>query len=570
MIRHKKLKIRHAVSCSIIAIIGCIAQRFAVAATDNLSIPANNDIASSLASGSYATGTQGAPPFGSSVQLGNLGSAVAGLQDSDLAEILPVQGLAIIPSIGVQQEFTTTNYGYYSNTNLNNSSRRPSFVTILSPAILVNDQTRTVSAIVNYSPYIQLYDGRAYQDRIQQSLNAAVDAALVPGSINLALRGYITEQPTYGGLNPGGSQLLGPNNRTLTQSYSIEPSYRHFFDETGTLSVAYLLGITRQSGNNTFVPNNSLPYFTNANLLSQTESADFLTVPIFRRFEDRPSISASEDTGSGILNNAHQYFLSNTVRYAALYHVVLTGSGGYENIQYQGIPPVRIRDATWSVGIDYTPAENASFVARYQHLYGYNAPYMRVELPLTARTSLAASYSDQLTTPQQQIGANVANSSLNPFGLPVGVAGGSPVLLTNQTLGVQSNLQRQQTFSISTMTTYSRDSIGFSIIRAQDKVVAVSPGLGGFSQTSISGSVSYNHQLTDLSNISAYANYTKYQSLTAINQSPSTYAASINYTQELSPSLYGNAEYILSNQNFGGFGATNIQNTVIVGIQKTF
>ena len=541
-----------------------LSQRFAVAATGI------SGSTSSAPSVFPSSNLQAAPPFGTSVQLGSFESSLAELESSSLAEILPQQGLTITPSIGVQEEFTTGNGGYFSNANFGYSSRGPSFITVLTPSLLVTDQTRTINAVVNYSPYIQLYDGRAYEDTIQQSLNALVDATLVPGSIHLQLRGYITEQATAGGLNPGGSELLGPHNRTTTQSYSIEPSYHHFFVGIGTLNVAYLFGVTRQSGNNAYVANNTLPYFSNANLVSQTESADFLSVPIFRRFEDEPRISFTNDTGTGILNDAHQYFVSDTVRYAILHNLLLIGSGGYEDIRYQGIPPILIRGATWSIGLDYTPAVNTSIVARYQHLYGYNAPYIRANFPLTGRTSVAASYTDVLTTPQQQIGANVAGSSLNSLGLPVGTTTGLPVLLSNQTLSVQSNLQRQQVISISTTTVYARDSVSFSVARDQEKVVAVTPGLAGFSQTGISASVNYNHQLTEVSSISAYVNYSKYQSIAVGNRNSSTYAASINYIRQFSPSLYGNAQYIVTNQNLGGFGAANLQNTVIVGIQKTF
>jgi uncharacterized protein (PEP-CTERM system associated) len=565
MIRLKKVLLKRTIYPSLMFFAMYAAQRSAVAAIGSLSSASNE--AGTLSSISNA---QGAPPFGSSVQLGNFGSSIGEMLDSNLGGTLAAQGLTVTPSIGVQEEFTTANLGYYPNSNLGYSSQRSSFITVLTPALLINDQTRTVNAVVNYSPYIQLYDGRAYEDTLQQSLNAFVDVAVVPGSVNLGLRGYVTEQATAGGLNPGGSELLGPNNRTMTQSYSVEPSYHHFFPSAGTLDVAYLLGITRQSGNSAFLSNTSSPYFRNANLVSQTESANFLTVPIFRRFEDEPKISATEDIGTGILNDAHQYFINNTIRYAIIRDLILTGSGGYEDIKYQGFPPVVIQDGTWSVGFDYTPNASASIVARYQHLYGYDSPYIRANFLLTARTSLAASFTDELTTPQQQIGANVAGSSLNSFGIPIGATSGLPVILSNQTLSVQSNLQRQQIFSISTTTTYARNSISFSVIREQVKSIAVSPGLIGFSQNGLSASINYTHQLTEASSLSAYINYSKFQSVAVSNQNPSTYAAAINYIRQFSPSLYGNAEYIITNQNVGGFGSTNLQNTVIVGIQKTF
>jgi uncharacterized protein (PEP-CTERM system associated) len=558
MIRFRNLLRRGTAYSSILSLIIVFIQGSAAAASNGAAISTS----AADATAPFVSTTQGAPPFGTSTQLGNFGGAIAQMQS--VLPTLNTQGLTVTPSIGLQEEFTNQNFGYFSN------QQRANFVTLINPSLLVNDQRPNLNIVANYSPYIQLYDGHAYDDTIQQALNAMVDAALVPGSVNLTLRGYITEQATSGGLNPGGSVLLGPANRTMTQSYSIEPSYHHFFLGTGTLDVAYVFGVTRQNGNTAFFPNTSSPYFRNSNFLYQTITANFLTVPLFRRFDDEPTVSATQDIGTGVLNNAHQYFISNAVRYAVTRHAIVIVSGGYEDIKYQGIPPTRIRDATWSVGANLTPTKNSSIVVRYQHLYGYNAPYARANFPLTARTNIAVSYSDELTTPQQQIGSSLVGSSLNPFGIPIGLTSGMPVSLTNQTLSVQSSLQRQQVFSVSTTTVYARDTIGFSVLRQQEQLVAVTPGLTGFSQSGISGSINYTHQLTALSSLSAYLNFSKYHSIGVGNQNPSTYAAAINYTTQLSPSLYANAEYIVTDQNVTGFGATGLQNSVIVGIQKTF
>ena len=565
-------KLGHGAAYSSLFLLTVVLAQNATAATSSSDIAGSG--AGNLASSADTTmpsisDTQGPPPFGSSVQLGNFSGLITQTENTLAGLPLP-EGLVVTPSIGLQEEFTTSNFGY--------SGQQPTFVTLIRPGLLVSDQTRTTTAVLNYSPYIELYDGRAYEDSIQQSLNGSLDIALVPGSVSLALRGYVTAQATSGGVNPGGTLLLGPNDRTTTQSYSIEPSYHHYFDGLGTFDAAYVLGVTRQNGSNAFLPNSSVPYFNNGNYVSQTETASFLSVPIFLRFDDEPSVSFSEYKGTGVLNDAHQYFVSDSLRYAVIRNYLLTGSVGYEDVQYQGIPPTRIQDPTWSVGVDITPAENASLVARYQHLYGFNAPYIIASFPLTQRTSLAASYTDTLATPQQQIGANVAGSSVNALGVPVGTTSGLPVVLTNQTLALQSSLQRDTVFSVSTNTVYSRDSIGFSIIRDQQTLVSVSPGNSGFSQSSISGTINYTHQLTSLSNISTYFNFSRIHSPVVSNSNNSTYAASISYTRQLTPSLFWNAQYIVSNQQVGGFGnvygygygSSNIQNSVIIGIQKTF
>lgn len=529
---------------------------------------ASSDIASETAP--FVSNTQGAPPFGTSVQLGNLSSAIAGIESATAIPAFASQGITVTPSIGVQEQFIT-------GASQNGNSQGADFVTSIRPGLLVAGQTPHVDVVFDYDPQIQIYSNHSNGTRIDQSLNAAVDAALIPGALNLALRGYATTQATSGGLTPGGYTLLGRNNTTLTQSYSVEPSFQHFFSGAGTLDLAYILGITRRNGDTAFLPNTSLPYFQNGNLTSQTEAARFTTVPIFLRFDDVPSITMTEDTGTGVLNDAHQYFFENTVRYALTRHALLTASGGYEDLRYAGIPPTRIDDAIWSIGVDLTPVENGSIIIRYQHRYGFNAPYFVAIYPITTRTTLAANYVDELTTQQQQIGANVAGSSLNSFGLPISGINGVPVMLTNQALSIQSGLQRQSVMSFSSTTRFLRDSIVFSLLRENEKLVAAAPGYAGFSQNSLSGTVNYTHQLSEAAEFSAYLDYTRADSVALGAGTTSTYAAAFTYNYQFDPSLSGYAQYLLTNQNlygFGrnlnGFGRTSLRNSVIVGVEKTF
>lgn len=530
----------------------------------------SNNVAAETAP--FVTNTQGTAPFGTSVQLGNIGSVFSGIQNAFAPPSFASQGITITPSLGAQEQFITGTYQ-------NGGGRNSEFVTSIRPGLLVAGERPNLTVAVNYDPQIQIYSNHNYGNTISQSLNAAVDAALIPGALNLALRGYATTQSTIGGLAPGGYTVLGNNNTTLTQSYSVEPSFQHYFSGAGTLDLAYVLGITRQSGNTAYLPNTSLPYFQNGNFTSQTEDATFTTVPIFYRFDDIPSVSMTEDTGTGVLNSAHQYFYDNMVRYALTRHALLTASGGYEDIYYSGIPPVRIQDATWSIGFQLTPAENASIIFQYQHRYGFNAPYFAAIYPITARTTLAASYTDELGTQQQQLGQGVAASSVNSFGLPVSGVSGVPVLLTNQALSVQSSLQRQSTLAFSSTTTYSRDSISFSVLRQSQKLVATAPGFAGFSQSSLSGNVDYTHQLSEVASFSTYLNYTRTNSIALGAGTTSSYAASFTYGYQFSPSLSGYAQYLLTNQDFIGYGnqylnngnnGTSLQNSIIVGIQKTF
>jgi uncharacterized protein (PEP-CTERM system associated) len=507
--------------------------------------------------------TQGAPPFSNAVRLGDVNQAFATSSTASGVQAGLQPGLLITPSIGLQEDFTTAGLQY-------GGKSRDDLITSITPGLLVTGQTRHSDLVLNYQPSFNLYAEQSNQNNISQNLNAAINIGLIPDDLKLSLRGYVTDQATAGGVNPAGVPQLSNQNTTTTQSYSIEPSYKHLFTAVGTLNLDYLFSYTSQTGNAAFLQNGSAPYFQSGNDIAQSETASFTTVPLFTRFDDTPRISTTEDTGTGVLSQAHQYFIDDTLRYGLTRHAILSLRGGYEDIQYSGLPPVKIRDATWSIGVNVQPDARSDIDLRFRHLYGFNAPFLQATYALTARTILAASYSDILSTQQQGIGNNVAGSSLTPLGVPVSGAGGSPVLLSNQLLSVQSSLQRQSVFSLSSTTTWIRDSVSLSVQDNRQKLVAISPGETGFSQSGLSVAVSYSHQLSEAATASLYANYGRLNSAGFGAQSTDTYGFSASFGYRLSPSLTANAEYIFSNQNASGFGGTNPQNSLIIGLQKTF
>ncbi|MDD2877132.1 MAG: hypothetical protein PHT60_06015 [Acidiphilium sp.] len=503
----------------------------------------------------------GAPPFGTAVRLGDAG-AILNPSSGAATGLGQAPFLNIVPSIGVSEQFVTGSYG-------DNGQGGHEFVTSINPALLINGATPRANFTLNYNPSIQFYSNQSQNNGVNQSLNASIDATLLPQSVTVEARAYATEQATSGGLPPGGTSIYNNNNTTLTQSYSITPQFNDVF-RLGTLDLQYSAQYTQQSGNAAFLPNAASPYFQTGDVFAQTEAGSFTTVPFFERFDDTPSFSATEDVGTGVLSGAHQYFVKNTLRYALMPHVVLSGSGGYEDIAYSGIPPTLIRDATWSVGVRVKFPEDGLLVARFQHLYGFNSPYVRFEYALTARTTLAASYSETLSTQQQGIGLGVASSRVNSIGLPIGGISGQPVLLANQSLSVQSGLTRNKQLSAALTTQFTRDTVSLSFQAYQDTLVATAPGLVGFSQKSASLSISESHQLSPRTNAVFYLNYGRTQSPALGVSTTSTYGTSAAVTYRVSPTLYANAQYSLTNQAYTGFGNQGVQNIFTVGIQKTF
>ncbi|OYV63704.1 MAG: hypothetical protein B7X01_00080 [Acidiphilium sp. 21-62-4] len=544
------------------------AQDAAGAVSPEASLPSNADTQPQSAGL-----TQGAPPFSNAVRLGDVNQAFATSSTANGVQPGLQPGLLITPSIGLQEDFTTAGLQY-------GGKSRNDLITSITPGLLVTGQTRHSDLVLNYQPSFNLYAEQSNQNNISQNLNAAINIGIIPNDLKLSLRGYVTDQATAGGVNPAGVPQLSNQNTTTTQSYSIEPSYKHLFTAVGTLNLDYLCSYTSQTGNAAFLQNGGAPYFQSGNDIAQSETASFTTVPLFTRFDDTPRISTTEDTGTGVLSQAHQYFIDDTLRYGLTRHAILSLRGGYEDIQYSGLPPVKIRDATWSIGTTIRFPEGGVLKARYQHMYGFNSPYIRFDYQLTARTTLAESYSEVLSTQQQGVGLGVASSSVNSVGLPVGGLSGQPVLLTNQSLSVQSGLTKNKQLSASLTTQFARDVVSVSLQAYQDTLVATSPGLAGFSQKSASISLSESHELSERLNALFYLNYGRTSSPALGASTTSTYGASAALTYRVSPTLYANTQISVTNQGYNsfggggvgysGYGNNGVETIFTVGIQKTF
>jgi uncharacterized protein (PEP-CTERM system associated) len=508
------------------------------------------------------TETQGAPPFSTSLSLGDVPDAVA--QSLPVLQAQLQKGLIITPSIGIQEDLTNSNFTSSSKNSLD-------LITTIRPGLFLEDNvTPSDNIILNYQPRISLYAEQSGQNQIAQSLNAAGDLALVPNSLTVSTRGYATEQPTIGGVNSGGTNLLSPNDTTTTQSYSVSPTYLHSFDGIGTLDINYLLSYTRETGNAAHLSTSSEPFFNSGNVTAQTETASFHTAPIYERFDDIISSSTTEDIGTGVLNNAHQYFFDDTIRYALFQHFILSGTGGYEDLSYAGLPPITVRDAIWNVEVNVQPSSATNIDLKYQHMYGFNAPFLLASYALTARTTLTANYSESLGSQQQSISSGVSGSSVNTIGQSVSSTSGTPVQLSNQLLSQQSNLQRLTIFAISSTTTWSRDTLSISFLHQDEKLVAVAPGFVGFSQNSSSGNITYTHALTQRLLFLTYFEYGSVYSAAVAQKTTDRYSALLDVNYSLSPSLITDAQLIVANQNTDNIGSTQVQYSLIFGLTKSF
>lgn len=514
----------------------------------------------------------GAAPFGTAVRLGALPTSFASGGALSSPAALPT-GLEIIPSIGLSEQALFG--GFPQNRGINNE-----FITRLTPGLTIVGTAPIGRISLSYLPSFEYYAREPRDSGVNQSLNGSFSTTLIPHRLTLNASAYLTEQATAGGLTPGGSAAIGPNARTTTQSYLISPQYRQRFIGAGALDLLYSAQYTSQSGRSATLPGNTRPYFIPNDVFAQTGRFQFTTIPLVANTDDRVLVIAVQDIGTGVLNGAQQFRAEDQIRYAFRPRDLFIVSGGYQALRYKTVPPVRIDSAIWSVGVDLHPYRHFEIDIAYRHRDGFNAPYLRATVPITPRTRLSTSYSETLSTQAQGIAAGVAGSTVNFGGQSIGSTGQSPLLLTNNTLSVQSGLFRIRQFSIATETRWARDQLSFNFLRSAETLVANAPGTAGFSQRDLSASVNFSHELTRNATIAAYFDYSRLSQSAAQRVSTNTehpiYTGALTGSYRTAHDLLFDLQLAVTNSSLSGvgnsFGATGngLQTSITFGVQKVF
>lgn len=518
-----------------------------------------------------------APAYGSTVRLGQAPNLFQSAALPPLGYSAPPQGLVIVPSIGVSEEFAA---GGFNTPGVPNND----FITSIRPALSVSDGTGRTRVSLTYAPSALLYARRSDQDYVAQNLNGDAVLILAPKTFTVTARAYVTQQATRGGYPAGGNGVLVKGNRTTSESFSINPVYQQQIIGLGTIGLSYLASYTRQSGEVAVLPANGLPYFVPNHVFEQAESASYTTPPIAEQFDDIVQFQAIQNQGSGVLEGAHQIFANDTIRYAFIRHGYFAVSGGYEDIVYGGVPPTEISDFTWSVGVHLQPRPREQLIAEYRHQYGFNAPYVSATLPVGARTTLAVSYSETLNTPLTSLGNGVSSTLVNGFGQPVAPTTSAPVQLTNSSLAVQNSLSRDRQFALSTTTIWARDTLSLDLRWSQNTLVAVAPGQTGFSQTAYYATVTFSRRLSRRLAASAYLEYGRSSAVTFGSGSRPIYLATASATYQLAPQTTGSLQLSVGNQGtgiggygggYGGYGGgygygSGVQGSITVALERSF
>ena len=165
-----------------------------------------------------------------------------------------------------------------------------------------------------------------------------------------------------GGAAPSGTTAVSGQNSTQTMSFSAHPYWRQPFSDVGTAELGAMLSRTSQSGlaasqsAGQVQPVAAVPgqaqfaAVPGQNAITEQEYFSLTSGPAFGRTNAGLQLSGTQETGTGVLSNAHQDQAVVNLGYAITRSVTALASVGYDDVHYAGTPPFNFSGAQWSGG----------------------------------------------------------------------------------------------------------------------------------------------------------------------------------------------------------------------------
>ncbi|MFT8245510.1 hypothetical protein [Roseomonas sp. BN140053] len=541
----------------------------------------------SAAGGSAATGgaasgatlpDPGLVPGGMATAPGELPVRLGGFFDSPYGGPVPLGGTAparswtIQPSIGIQ--LLATDNAFQGS----DGERQADFVTSISPGLIVTGDSARLQTSFRYSPSLQLYAASPRQDRIDHRFNGTAVATLLPGSVYLDMRASAAALPITGTRSASDEATLPRNDRTQTFNFSLSPYYIQRYGGLATSIIGYAFQYADQGGRPATLTPGGAPFFTPQDFMSHTGFASLRTGEDFGPLAVEARLSGTTYSGGGVLDGAHRALGIVETRYA--FNRVVTGlvEAGYEDQEYGGVPPVRISEAVWSVGLRLDPGPRSMILLRYQRRNGYDAPRIDARVGIGARTVLSASYSDEITT-FARLGADLlSQTSVDALGNPVDTRTGAPARDASGggLLSTQNGLFRSRRATARLSQVWDRDTISLELAREERIPISVQDNTTAFRQESHSIGASWSHALSFLTSLTGSVRYGRTQSA-GLGPDGDTYAVRATLAHRFNENLVGSLQYLLTNRSTDLLApgdrqarGDTLQNAVIATLRQSF
>jgi uncharacterized protein (PEP-CTERM system associated) len=565
----------------------CMAAAFAIAFV--LGVPsarAQIAVPSGPATGGPSAGTPG-PAGGPGAPGTPAGAAAPG----------PAAGFAPLgPQAGLGSAFTITagisdNETFNDNVLFTAKQRKSDLVSTLAPVIYLNSDTARLQTSVSYSPQFIKYAAESSQDQIAQSLAGNATYTAITDRLFVDANAASAVVNRTGGLGFGNQVQIPASQGTQTTVYTLSPYATFHFGEFGDSQLRYAFSQNLFSGNTgpVFSPTTGTTVGSISSSTSQTGTATYNTGEYFARLQFGANATYSQQDGG---TNATSRQESGTVNatYEISPPVSLLASIGYQRVTFSQTQAGNFNGITYNVGASYEPRPDRHATLNYGESEGTTSVSGNAYYELTPLITVTGSYTVQTVTAQQQLVQNLANltptapgSTITPSGVSVPsisstqqIAGtiinpltGLPANLQNPNLALQNAVDRSKTLQLGvTLESGQRNHYSLTLNRTE----ATALNVGGTSQTSTGGLLTWGHDLNPLMGSVVSAGYSRTSSSAVVvagaaNISTITFNAGLTYA--IGPTLNSSVNYSFLRES-GGLTGPIQDDIVSVALLKTF
>ena len=367
------------------------------------------------------------------------------------------------PAISVTESLTD-NADQFAGYGYGLGNKRDDAITLITPSIIVLGDTERFRVNLNYAPTGVIYAENSDYSQFRQQFYGSVLGIAVPDLFYIDTRGSISQNPIYGGTGLLNTDTLPPSQRETTSQISVSPYLSHTFGGTGTAQagVSYIYSATDAPGylnSDSAVVPVALPYnYGSQWLATRRVFASFRTGEDYGRFQDEISTDNSFYDGSGASRDAHRILLTDDVSYAINRFVSGLGEFGYENLSYPASGYGYV-GGVWSAGVRVTPNAQSSITLEYRRIDGITAPYVFGYWQITPRIRVFGSYSEGITTFQQDEQSQLLSGTNDQTGVAASALVAAPLVDNASLFGANQALTNTARANLSVTYITDRDVV---------------------------------------------------------------------------------------------------------------
>jgi uncharacterized protein (PEP-CTERM system associated) len=446
------------------------------------------------------------------------------------------------------------------------------------PNLTVRAFSPRVTGQFTYSPTGLLHFNGSGEHRIDHRFLGAATVSVVPESVYLDLRAFATVSPIAGGFTSDLAEGLPRRDTAQSFFVSASPYWIQRYGSLATSIAGYSFTYATQQGQEARRAPGELPFFRPRDFTSHTGYAALRTGEDFGRLAMEARVRGTLFQGTGALDGAHRALGVVEARYAITRNVAVLAEGGYEDLEFRGVPRFRVSGPVWGVGVRLDPGPNSTIIARYRRRDGFNSPQLEARVGLGARIVVFARYDDRLQTQLIRTSDLLETTAFDEQGNPVDRRTGAPIpdIGGSGVLSQQNGLFRIRRGTASVSYFLDRDTFTLSFLHEQRRVVATDPGTVAFGQESNSVGFVWTRTLSPLTSLTGQFNYGRFQT-TGLGSASDGYTFRASLRHLFSDTLVGSIQYQLTNRatSLAPFQTQltptgSLQNAVIATLTKRF